>query len=366
LKVEPKTFFANERTFIQWVGMAVLLFTMGIGLVGLGSANVGAMKAGVSLVVLAIIFMIYALALFLRRSKSIRMQSVGPYDDSKGPVILVSVLITVIVINMILLNIDTTLPVFPVDNGVACVKLAEHGIAEQMMPGFISPSSSLYIESKKQFVVVSASNVHFIDAVSGRVMDTHTLSNIDLEAVAYNPAHPDILILASETPYKVIQYNMNTRSVVDEYDFPTGYINNVNFEGLTYDSKRDLYWASLGDIIGFQLAANQTMLVTNVIKQEYFDDSALLLSTKVSDLYYSAEEDFMYITFDKTNQLEVLDMVTGNVIATYKLPGRNMKWEGLSFANINGETRAVMALDSPGQIWSFSFSLNSGFGSCAL
>lgn len=28
VRVEPKTFFANERTFIQWLGAAILLLTL--------------------------------------------------------------------------------------------------------------------------------------------------------------------------------------------------------------------------------------------------------------------------------------------------------------------------------------------------
>jgi len=33
-KIEPKTFFANERTFIQWLSAATLLVTLSILLLG--------------------------------------------------------------------------------------------------------------------------------------------------------------------------------------------------------------------------------------------------------------------------------------------------------------------------------------------
>jgi uncharacterized membrane protein YidH (DUF202 family) len=40
VKVEPKTFFANERTFIQWLSAALLLFTVSVGRVEVRSFNV--------------------------------------------------------------------------------------------------------------------------------------------------------------------------------------------------------------------------------------------------------------------------------------------------------------------------------------
>ena len=33
VRVEPKTFFANERTFIQWLSVGMLLMSVGIAIV---------------------------------------------------------------------------------------------------------------------------------------------------------------------------------------------------------------------------------------------------------------------------------------------------------------------------------------------
>ena len=39
VRVEPKTYFANERTFLSWLNMAVLLSSVAVGLIGLGGSD---------------------------------------------------------------------------------------------------------------------------------------------------------------------------------------------------------------------------------------------------------------------------------------------------------------------------------------
>lgn len=39
LRIEPKTFFANERTFLQWFNAAILLFTVGAALLNFNSSG---------------------------------------------------------------------------------------------------------------------------------------------------------------------------------------------------------------------------------------------------------------------------------------------------------------------------------------
>ena len=91
VKVEPKTFFANERTLLQWLSMAILLLFLGLGLMTLetagssvsgGTPNVSATVfggghlhasavCGVIIAPIAVVFMIYALWTFIVRAKRI-------------------------------------------------------------------------------------------------------------------------------------------------------------------------------------------------------------------------------------------------------------------------------------------------------
>ncbi|KAH8070232.1 hypothetical protein JL720_11789 [Aureococcus anophagefferens] len=66
VKVDPKVFFANERTFLAWIHMALLLGGMAIGIIGF--------------------------ARYYVRARAIRRREPGPYEDKNGPVALAVVL----------------------------------------------------------------------------------------------------------------------------------------------------------------------------------------------------------------------------------------------------------------------------------
>ena len=58
MRVEPKTFFANERTLLQWLNIAVLLASVAITLLSFGQA--AAKAAGLLLAPVAIFFIGYS------------------------------------------------------------------------------------------------------------------------------------------------------------------------------------------------------------------------------------------------------------------------------------------------------------------
>ncbi|KAF9413782.1 vacuolar transporter chaperone [Podila epigama] len=97
VRVEPKVFFANERTFLSWLNFTVLLGTLGIGLLNFGD-RVGRISAGVFTFV-AMVVMIYALATFHWRADRIRKRLPGPYDDRFGPTVLCVFILAAILIN---------------------------------------------------------------------------------------------------------------------------------------------------------------------------------------------------------------------------------------------------------------------------
>ncbi|KAA6419088.1 MAG: vacuolar transporter chaperone 4 [Trebouxia sp. A1-2] len=105
-RVEPKVFFANERTFLQWLQISVLLMFTGLSL--LGGSSVGGSKggssgdssttcasndtackaskyAGVIISPIAILFMMYALLMYKRRTVQILRRANVRYDDQRGP-----------------------------------------------------------------------------------------------------------------------------------------------------------------------------------------------------------------------------------------------------------------------------------------
>ena len=132
IKIEPKTFFANERTLLQWLSMSTLLLFLSLGLLAFeaggspsdtinlfrgdntgivteGSSAISKRKitaadmVGLALAPVAILFMVYALVTYLIRANRIaRREPSTRYDDIFGPSALVSFLFLVSIASIIL------------------------------------------------------------------------------------------------------------------------------------------------------------------------------------------------------------------------------------------------------------------------
>ena len=100
VRVEPKVFFANERTFLSWLNFTVILGGLSIGLLNFGD-DVGRIAA-VIFTVVAMATMIYALGTYHWRAKSIRMRGQGGFDDRWGPTFLAGALLAAVVVNLVL------------------------------------------------------------------------------------------------------------------------------------------------------------------------------------------------------------------------------------------------------------------------
>ncbi|KAL2915485.1 hypothetical protein HK105_204886 [Polyrhizophydium stewartii] len=100
VRVEPKVFFANERTFLSWLHFCIVLGTLALGLLNFGD-TVGQIS-GVIFSLVSLMFMLYALFLFQWRAHKIRTRDAGPYDDRVGPTVLVVILFLATITNFYL------------------------------------------------------------------------------------------------------------------------------------------------------------------------------------------------------------------------------------------------------------------------
>ena len=82
-KVEPKVFFANERTFLAWLHMSVTLSTISMAIVAFAGANHFSQMYGLLLMPVAIAFCAYSLYMYVKRSGMIRRREPGPCKSSK-------------------------------------------------------------------------------------------------------------------------------------------------------------------------------------------------------------------------------------------------------------------------------------------
>jgi SPX domain protein involved in polyphosphate accumulation/uncharacterized membrane protein YidH (DUF202 family) len=97
IKVEPKVFFANERTYFSWMKFGTMLSTFSLALFNTGDA-VGKLS-GVLYTLIALSTLIYGVGLYYRRRELIRARLAGPYDEMIGPTIICFALIGAVGIN---------------------------------------------------------------------------------------------------------------------------------------------------------------------------------------------------------------------------------------------------------------------------
>ncbi|KXN71568.1 hypothetical protein CONCODRAFT_38185, partial [Conidiobolus coronatus NRRL 28638] len=97
VRVEPKVFFANERTFLSWLNFTLVLGSLALGLLNFGD-RIGQIS-GLIFTLISIFVMIYSLYIYQWRAEMIRNREGGPYDDRTGPIVLVAVIFTAVVIN---------------------------------------------------------------------------------------------------------------------------------------------------------------------------------------------------------------------------------------------------------------------------
>eukprot|EP00977_Amphora_coffeiformis_P004097 scaffold823_cov219-Amphora_coffeaeformis.AAC.15 len=98
IKIEPKVFFANERTFLAWMHLSVTLAGASIAILAFAQDNNPLSQMyGVILLPVAIAFIVYSMYQYARRATMIRTRHPGPYEDTTGPVVLGVMLMTSIV-----------------------------------------------------------------------------------------------------------------------------------------------------------------------------------------------------------------------------------------------------------------------------
>mmetsp|Transcript_37473 Transcript_37473/g.38160 ORF Transcript_37473/g.38160 Transcript_37473/m.38160 type:complete len:192 (-) Transcript_37473:230-805(-) len=101
IKVEPKVFFANERTFLAWLHMSITLASISLAIIAFADSNEWSQLYGLCLLPVAIAFCVYSLYVFMKRAAMIRKKIPGPFEEKTGPVVLASMLGLAICINFI-------------------------------------------------------------------------------------------------------------------------------------------------------------------------------------------------------------------------------------------------------------------------
>ena len=88
VKVEPKVWLANQRTFIKWAHISILLSTLSVGLYNsAGLHNSVARALAVVYTIIAVFSGVWGYTTFIKRSQIIRQRSGEDLDSIIGPII---------------------------------------------------------------------------------------------------------------------------------------------------------------------------------------------------------------------------------------------------------------------------------------
>ncbi|PPQ63938.1 hypothetical protein CVT24_009113 [Panaeolus cyanescens] len=108
IKVEGKVWFANERTWVSWLNISILLATLALGLFNASKDDIAQTFAFVYALI-SVCTLIYGYVLYQHRISMIRRRDPGHFDALAGPVVLSIALFTAVLANFV---IRVPLPAF--------------------------------------------------------------------------------------------------------------------------------------------------------------------------------------------------------------------------------------------------------------
>ena len=98
--VDPKAYFSAERTFIQWMHIALTAGTIALSLATLADSD-NVRMAGTMLIAPSLLFLIYGLVSYYRRRDALDRGAVDALDDRLGPAVLMLVMVAVVGTNVL-------------------------------------------------------------------------------------------------------------------------------------------------------------------------------------------------------------------------------------------------------------------------
>ncbi|KAK4061255.1 hypothetical protein Trihar35433_9582 [Trichoderma harzianum] len=120
LKVEPKVWLANERTFLKWQHIAILQGTLALALYSAAGDNAIAQWIGIAYIAIAAFAGIWGYSILQSRRTMIMERSGKDFDNMVGPIIISVAMMLALIVNFILQyqkafdkmkNVDAGMPI---------------------------------------------------------------------------------------------------------------------------------------------------------------------------------------------------------------------------------------------------------------
>lgn len=99
VRVEPKVYFAAERTFLSWLEFSIIVGSIAATLLNFGDISGSLVSASVLFTIVACASMLYSLGLYLWRVKCVRERRAVRYHEPWGPTMLCIGLLAAVIVN---------------------------------------------------------------------------------------------------------------------------------------------------------------------------------------------------------------------------------------------------------------------------
>ncbi|KAF9441066.1 hypothetical protein P691DRAFT_685212 [Macrolepiota fuliginosa MF-IS2] len=101
VRVEGKVWFANERTWVSWLNISVVLAALSLALFNSSKDNIATYFA-YTYAIISVCTLVYGWALYQHRISMIRRRDPGHFDNLVGPVVLSVALFVAVLANFII------------------------------------------------------------------------------------------------------------------------------------------------------------------------------------------------------------------------------------------------------------------------
>mmetsp|Transcript_19641 Transcript_19641/g.32197 ORF Transcript_19641/g.32197 Transcript_19641/m.32197 type:complete len:1073 (-) Transcript_19641:9-3227(-) len=413
LRVEPKSHFANERTFIQWISAALLFITFSQLLYILGSSNPAIQGqtaiAGTWMIAMSLFIAVYALVIYYRRVYLMQNGKPYGYADFFGPGLLTFAVISGVALILAFsgeFRFGTTSTLIPVSG--QCMKRSLSGVPVMEL----QPSGELVDEKEGLLLVPSLNHIVAFEAalpLEGKNdQQAHIVATVpgaNMEALEQVGNYIYALSEGTDKKSEIIALEWIDSSLDGVFGGATSRrlqeshrwkISLQGVEGMALVPEGQLGEGSAAKLLVAGLLMEPTtkglveVLSIDAFDQDSFDftqtklDNTSKVNKKVVAKGLKDEkvgsmqffEGRLYVLFDNERVVRVFDPKTGLIVQELMLPiaeaGAEHEWEGMRLQRINNgtssglrgaiESRVVLhlALDSPAQIWSLSLQQEEG------
>mmetsp|Transcript_25238 Transcript_25238/g.44797 ORF Transcript_25238/g.44797 Transcript_25238/m.44797 type:complete len:991 (+) Transcript_25238:328-3300(+) len=380
-RVEPKSYFANERTFIQWISAALLLLTISSVLMGYGSNSPGGTSsamfgAGMKICCGAVVIVLYATFVYFRRIHLLSNGKPYGYVDFAGPVILavaVAVGVSAMLVTFVQSSPNRSRQQLLYQEAGKCVMQSMAGIH------LLEYEPSDVIVENNTLLVVSHQHVmsHPLDG-DRTPSELAAIPSTDLEgltrvgerifALSEGPHQTELVELnwtsGGESMEEIARWKVNDSTQAEAMTFVP---DAQNLDGqkpagrLYIESDSVIHTYKVPDV-----ERNSTNLHhLSSLNMKLIYTGLDITASKISSMY--CFEGVTYLLHDNLEIIRAWDFETGELLAQIPLPkvsgGFSNQWEGIALERriVGGSLRGSndgssslllhLTLDSPPQIW---------------